>query len=138
MIKVNILKNNEITNSASFATQELADSWLAQEIANNSFGKSDRWLSFLGEPDQGYTNTRQVENITEYFYPSEYSIQITDISSQILAQQESEEALKFLRDTDYKVIRHNGQLALGISTTLTHSQYLALEQQRQEARSKVL
>ncbi len=45
MKKVTIKKQGAITNQASFLTQELADGWLANEIANKSFGKPERWVS---------------------------------------------------------------------------------------------
>lgn len=81
MIKVDIIKNNEITNSGTFQNQEEADAWITREVANNSWGKSDRWVSFIGEPDPGYEDTREVDEKTEYFYPSEYEIQQTDLGN---------------------------------------------------------
>lgn len=45
MIKINIIRQNQITNSATFAAEIEADQWLAQEIANGSFGKSERWVA---------------------------------------------------------------------------------------------
>lgn len=38
---------------------------------------------------------------------------------------------KFLDNTDWMVLRHLRQVALGIQTSLTQEQYLALEQERQ-------
>ena len=48
------------------------------------------------------------------------------------------EASNFLSSTDWKVIRHLGQKALNITTSLTEQEYLALEQQRQEARQRIV
>ena len=40
MIIIQIVKNNEITNQASFDTQSDADVWLKKELDNKSFGES--------------------------------------------------------------------------------------------------
>jgi len=105
MIKVNIIKNNQVTNSGSFPTQQLADDWIAQEAANNSWGKPDRWLSFTGEPEAGYTDTREVEDKTEYFYPCEYSINQIDISDQVAQEQLNIESEEYLKSTDWYILR---------------------------------
>jgi hypothetical protein len=44
----------------------------------------------------------------------------------------------FLSSTDWKVLRHIRQLALGISTSLTAEQYLELENQRQDAAGSII
>jgi len=56
------------------------------------------------------------------------------------AQQEriNKEARKFLDGTDWKMIRHRDQLALGIQASLTNEEYIELLNQRQEARNKVV
>lgn len=66
--------------------------------------------------------------------PSDLNIQIIDISSTV----DSEEAISFLHQTDWKVIRHRDQLAAGEPTSLTEEQYMELLGLRQEARNKVL
>ena len=38
----------------------------------------------------------------------------------------------FLDNSDWKILRHIRQIALGIQTSLTQEQYLALEQERQD------
>ena len=45
--------------------------------------------------------------------------------------------LEFLRSTDWKVLRHTREKALGISTTLSDAEYLALEQERENAAKAV-
>ncbi len=47
------------------------------------------------------------------------------------------EAKRYLNDTDWLVIRHRDQLALGQSTSLSNEQYLDLLAKRQVAREKV-
>ncbi len=44
----------------------------------------------------------------------------------------------YLKDTDWKVIRHRDQLALGIPTSLTDGEYKALLEARQQARNAVV
>lgn len=39
MIQINIIKNNQITNSATFNSEQEADIWLKRELENNSFGE---------------------------------------------------------------------------------------------------
>ncbi|MBR1625515.1 MAG: hypothetical protein IJ681_00055 [Bacteroidales bacterium] len=47
------------------------------------------------------------------------------------------DATNYLTDTDWLVIRHRDQLALGLETSLTNEQYLDLLAKRQAAREKV-
>lgn len=63
---------------------------------------------------------------------------IVDISAQLAAKKLSNDSLKFLKDTDYKILRHVGQKALSVSTTMTEQEYLILEAQRQQARLRVI
>ena len=46
--------------------------------------------------------------------------------------------LEFLSSTDWKVLRHIRQKALGIATSLTEEQYLELENQRQNAANSII
>ena len=50
----------------------------------------------------------------------------------------NEEAKNYLNDTDWLVIRHRDQLALGQTTSLTNEQYLDLLTKRQAARERVV
>lgn len=45
---------------------------------------------------------------------------------------------EFLNSTDWKVLRHIRQKALGITTSLTEEQYLELERQREDAAAQVV
>lgn len=57
-----------------------------------------------------------------------------------LREQEKLNAVEreFLNSTDWKVMRHIRQKALGIPTSLTEAQYLELEQQRQAAAARIV
>lgn len=48
------------------------------------------------------------------------------------------EAEEFLKNSDWKVLRHIGQQALGLATSLTSQDYQELEQQRQMARETII
>jgi hypothetical protein len=61
-----------------------------------------------------------------------------DLDPRKVLMAESAAALKFLAESDYKAIRHIGQKALGIATSMSEAEYLALEQERQAAREKVV
>ena len=125
MKQIVILKNNLITNRAKFETQQELDIWLSKHIAKNTFGLSERpELDAEGNP-------------TGNILPAEYTIEISDISQEIELQKQSQEALQFLKDTDFKVLRHLRQKALGLPLSLSDEEYLALEQQRHEASKKV-
>ncbi len=45
---------------------------------------------------------------------------------------------EFLRDTDWKIMRHIRQKALGQTTSLTDAEYLDLEQQRAAAADRIV
>lgn len=124
MIKVQITKQGIVTNSATFNSQEEADTWLLLESQNGSFGKAERWVDAAsGEDIQQAIATRQVEVSaaveeilsenneilqeaseaiykTEYQMPAEFIVEISDISTQL--QQETRNAklkqLRALRD----------------------------------------
>lgn len=72
-------------------------------------------------PDATFENGEWVINLDSYF-----------------SETDSEDATKFLNNSDWKVIRHMDQLALGVETSLTTDEYLVLLQERQEARKKVI
>lgn len=49
----------------------------------------------------------------------------------------NDEARKFLTDTDWQVIRHRDQLALGVETSITTEEFQQLLEERQQARERV-
>jgi hypothetical protein len=64
------------------------------------------------------------------------------VASDILSRKEIEKQngleREFLNSTDWKVLRHIRQKALGIPTSLTESQYLDLERLRDAAASRIV
>lgn len=80
---------------AEFSSAEERDAWLAQEIANKSFGLPQRWVREIAE-GQEVLETREVQLeilheeprlITEYLLPAEYQIISEDITVQKLLQK---------------------------------------------------
>jgi len=83
MIKINILKNGIVTNSASFKTIEEKDEWLKDCIDKETFGK----------PEHQRELTPRIHNedgtVTEATYetvPSEYVIEEIDITQEVEAE----------------------------------------------------
>jgi len=67
---------------------------------------------------------------------------VVPVDSAIISQREQEKLnaveREFLNSTDWKVMRHIRQKALGIPTSLTEEQYIELEQQRQAAAARIV
>lgn len=135
MIRVNIKKQGVVTNCANFATQELADAWLAQQLVLKTFGKPERWVrnnpldpenaaniaaaldtrvivdrqalpEVVDEETQEITFAAQPElNHTEYKLAAEYVVEILDITAQVQTAKDIEEALAYLASTDWYIIR---------------------------------
>ena len=109
MIKVQIKKQNSITNEASFSTQIEAEAWVSKESLNGSFGKLDRWLKeqdFVTETIVQAIEVRQIEQfngdpITEYKFLQEFTVVYLDVTIEEQAKKESIEALQYLKDTDW-------------------------------------
>ena len=51
---------------------------------------------------------------------------------QIAVDQQNQDSRAFLDSTDWKILRHLRQQALGLPTSLTHDQYIELERQRED------
>ena len=103
MKKVTIKKANVTTNQATFATQELADAWLATEIANKSFGKPERWVFEKDLVAQGEDIANSVEMVLEehmgveakkYRFPAEYTVETTDATAEVLAAKKLSDRTK--------------------------------------------
>ena len=137
MIKVQIKKQNLVTNQAQFETQELAEAWVLKESLNGSFGKLERWLvesDFRGESIEQSVNSRQQEvlggePITEYNFPQEFEIIYEDITTQLQVQTESYAAKKYLLETDWLIIR---EIDTGLACPLD------IKNARSQARMKVI
>lgn len=61
-----------------------------------------------------------------------------EVQSDIEREAINNEALLYLDETDWKVIRHRDQLALGIQTSLTDEEYNAILAERQSKRDLIV
>ena len=66
---------------------------------------------------------------------------VIPVAPSVLAQKEQEKSnaieREFLNSTDWQVMRHIRQKALGVPTSLTEAEYLALEQKRADAAARI-
>ena len=83
---------------------------------------------------------QQIVNQTHYFDLATKTVLPVNPSTIAQKEQEVRNAAEreFLNSTDWKVLRHIRQKALGITTTLTDAEYLALEQQRNQAAQRIV
>lgn len=84
------------------------------------------------------------ESKTHYFDISKKTIEPFDQDYLDQRNNEDQQELinienrRFLDSTDWKVLRHIRQKALGITTSLTEEEYLNLEQQRTQAAARIV
>ena len=82
-----------------------------------------------------YINGKIVDSNNYVFINGNYIKRTKAIETLLKTNEESK---NYLNDTDWMVIRHRDQLALGQTTSLTDEQYLDLLAKRQAAREKVI
>jgi hypothetical protein len=126
MLRVKIIKNGVQTHGAQFTTQAEADAWIAEGTKQQWWGKpaytevipakkelQEVILSPEVLDEDGNVITPaikemqlvEIEPETTINHPSEFEVQIEDITAEIEAQKAIDQALKFLLDTDWMVIR---------------------------------
>jgi hypothetical protein len=71
-------------------------------------------------------------------YPQDHWVEYVDISEQVEQDKINSEALAYLASTDFMVLRHIRQKALGHNLSLSEEEYLALELERANAASRVV
>jgi len=64
--------------------------------------------------------------------------EIEDLTNKVNQEKINKEALQFLNDSDWKILRHKDQLDLGVETSLTAEEFTALIQERQNARLRIV
>lgn len=62
---------------------------------------------------------------------------MVEIEAQSLSDKEKAEALQFLNETDWKVLRHRDQLEMNMTTSLSSEEFDQLLIDRQMARNKI-
>lgn len=154
--------------SATFETQEELSIYRDHHISNNSFGLPDRWLleevegftdtkivtieytlgslitpevlDEFGEivTEAVFDNPIIEESHTEFFYPCDYTIVESDVTAEHDQKLINEQSLKFLSESDYKVLRHRDQLDASLSTSMTEVEFQTLLVERQSAREAIV
>lgn len=115
MIQV-IVKNlsGEVTNQAKFESQAEADAWVVSQVALKAFGKPERWVdsedvSKMGEDKTKATASQQVggpeDERTQYKFAAEFTTEASDITAQVLQGKANADAIAYLLDTDWYVLR---------------------------------
>jgi hypothetical protein len=143
MIKIQIKKEDQITNQASFPTMEEAQAWLAHHEGMKSFGQPKQVVQQQIEispaviAEDGSVLQEAVVELQEVELPG-YEVEVLDITSQLEQEQINAEAQAFLDSTDFKVLRHIRQKALGQELSLSEEEYLVLEQQRSDAAASIV
>jgi len=86
------------------------------------------------------TEYNQLNSQTHRFDIPTRTVVAVDASVTAAKAQEQANGVEreFLNRTDWKVLRHLRQKALGLPTTLTEEEYLELEQQRNSAASRIV
>ncbi len=112
------IENNEVTSILNYAPN-VPNTVSIVEITDNDYQK------LIDQTHYFNTSTKELVAV---------STEVTERKAQELANGIERE---FLNSTDWKVLRHIRQKALGIATSLTEAEYLALEQQREDAAGRV-
>lgn len=114
MIKVNIIKDGVVTNSAQFKTENEALAWLSVEEKNKSFGKP----AYVEIIPPVLDENGVVESAKEVNHPSEYLIEMVDITAEVQAKKDKankkdkdrKNRVKDLRAIDFKNINNVADL----------------------------
>lgn len=111
MIKIQIKKQDVVTNSAVFPSMEEAQAWLAKHEGMKSFGQPKQIVQQQIElspaviAEDGSVIQESVTEMQEVEIAGEYEVEIIDISAELEQQAINAEAQTFLDATDWMVIR---------------------------------
>jgi hypothetical protein len=159
MIRISINKNSQITNQASFPTMEEAQAWLAHHEGMKSFGQPkqivqqqielepaviEKQMVMIKEAqldeegnelspaefeEQDVVVKEAVIEMQEIEIPADYEVEVLNITSQLAQEKINAEALAFLAETDFYIIR---ELDNGITCPAE------IKAQRQAARDRII
>lgn len=128
MKKVLIKKHSIVTNQAVFSSVELANEWIAQESSAKSWGKPERWVAESQLQLEGESVENSLEMIIEptsfgdiklYKFAAEYTVEIVDISAEVLAAKKISDRAKK---------RAFGEGLIDKISTINDSKNLSIEQ----------
>jgi len=109
MIKIIIKNTQDIqTHGAQFESIEIAQPWIDQCIATNSWGKSAYTEIIPAKEAVLDENGVEIEPaVPQQFieHPAEYTIEIVDITAEVEQERINAESLAYLASTDWMVIR---------------------------------
>jgi hypothetical protein len=112
MFKVEIKKNNVVTHEAKFSTPTECEAWYEENLV--AFGKKDRWVAESQIQLEGEAIAQAVEEMTEpvmgqnvklYKFLKDHEVIYTDVTALLVQEKEKADALKYLNETDWYVIR---------------------------------
>lgn len=135
MIQVSVKRNGQLTNQASFSTIQEAEAFISYHEGIKSFGQPAQIIKTQVETspavlaEDGSVIQEAVIEIQEQHIPSDYEIVIEDITAKIAQEQINAEALKFLAESDFYIIR---QLDSGVPCPEE------IKAQRQAARERIV
>lgn len=97
-LKIKNIASGEYSHGAQFETMELAQEWLAKQLAKSPcpFGKPEHQRDVLNELGE----VIGTENV-----PSEFEVETLDITSALEQSRINAEAKAYLASTDFYVIR---------------------------------
>lgn len=83
---------------------------------------------------------KSIEDKTHFFSLETKSVEVTPAVEfdKVGIRTQNEVYERFLNTSDWQVMRHIRQKALGIPTTLSEEEYITLETQRQEAANNII
>jgi hypothetical protein len=153
-VKIKDIATNTFTHGAKFENEEQAQAWITSIESGqiNPWGLPQRQKPVVDctqeELDSALEIIPEVIGIQEEggeeveitpslaVLPKTYEVIIEELDT--TQEQINIESLDYLRNTDWVVLRHIGQLALGVPTSLTSIEYTELEQLRQNARDLII
>ena len=126
--KVIVKKDNEVVQFALFQDDQVMNDFIEMLAVTHPWGKPERWVTDNQEDITNALETRvvvtrehQAEVLDEsnaviipeipevshleYKMASEYSVEVIDVTAQLEQEQINREALQYLADTDWYVIR---------------------------------
>lgn len=114
------------------------------------YDKETLELESLAEYEPGVPESKQVVEVSEREYRAlengtgvfdTKTLSVIDMTDEVekkkYFQIEQSEYREFLNSTDWKVLRHIRERALGLETSLTQEEYIELETQRHEISKKI-
>jgi len=112
-----------------FETEELVLIELANLRASQHFGVEES-VEIIPATEENPEQTIVHEGSVSY--------EIIDLTAKVNQEKINKEAQDFLDSTDFKILRHIRQQALGIDLSLSPEEYLALERERHMASQSIV